>query len=35
MATAAYTNRHLSQETAPEFVTHLRPVPASVTAADS
>ena len=35
MATAAYTTRHLSQETAPVFVSHLRPVPACVTAADS
>ncbi len=35
MATSAYTVRHLSQEIAPRFVTHLRLVPACVTAADS
>lgn len=35
MATAAYPTRHLSQETAPVFVTHLRLVPACVAAADS
>lgn len=35
LATAAYPTRHLSQETAAVFVTHLRLVPACVTAADS
>ncbi len=35
MATSAYTTRHLPQESAFVFVTHLRLVPACVTAADS